>query len=105
MILSMNRLLRTTLILLMLIGVNAKSFSQSMKKIDIALCLDLSGSTNGLIDKFREGIWDIVNEVNKLSPAPEVRIGLVAYGRPSYGKSTDYVKVMYDLTDCLLYTS
>jgi hypothetical protein len=94
----MKRLVTISMILL-LMAVNIKSFSQNAKKIDIVLCLDLSASTNGLIDKFREGYWEIINELGKLSPTPEVRLGIVTHGRPSYGKSTYYVKVMYDLTD------
>lgn len=95
----MKRLLTIPIIIALILAINIKSFSQNTRKIDIALCLDLSASTNGLIDKFREAIWQILNETNKLSPTPEIRIGLVAYGRPSYGRSSYFVKVMSDLTD------
>jgi len=95
----MKRLLTIPVLFIVFLTASINSFSQNTKKIDIVFCLDLSASTNGLIDKFREGYWEIINEVNKLSPTPEVRIGIVTHGRPSYGKSTYYVKVMYDLTD------
>lgn len=66
--------------------------------IDVVFCLDLSGSTNGLIDDVRERIWEIVNQVNSYRPAPEFRIGVVGFSRPSFGAKTGYVKVLQDLT-------
>ncbi len=66
--------------------------------IEIAFCLDLSGSTNGLIDNFRESIWGVINHINLYKPAQQLRIGVVGFSRPSFGKSSAYVKVLSNLT-------
>ena len=67
-------------------------------KLDIVFCLDLSGSTNGLIIDVRESLWHIVNQVKLLEPAPEFRLGLVGFSRPSFKQENAYVKVLCDLT-------
>ena len=66
--------------------------------IDVVFCLDLSGSTNGLLDDVREKLWEIVNQVNSYRPAPEFRIGVIGFSRPSFGSQTSYVKVLQPLT-------
>ena len=63
--------------------------------------MDLSGSTNGLIDDLRDHIWDIALQFKAVKPAPLLRIGLVAYSRPSFGKSTGYAKLLSPLTEDL----
>ena len=68
-------------------------------RIDIVMCLDLSASTNGLIDDVREKLWDIINEVNSYRPAPALRIGIVAFSRPSFGTKNGYVKVLHSLSN------
>ncbi len=75
-----------------------KSVSDTVPEIDMVFCLDLSGSTNGLIDNFRENIWSVVNQVNNFSPKQRFRIGVVGFSRPSFGKSSAYVKVLSWLT-------
>lgn len=70
----------------------------NINKLDIVFCLDLSGSTNGLISDVREGLWHIVNQVNLMEPQPQFRIAIVGFSRPSYKKENGYVKVICDLT-------
>lgn len=77
---------------------NTSSPSRGREAIDVVLCLDLSGSTNGLLDDVREKLWDIINQVNSYRPAPELRIGVVAFSRPSFGAKSGYVKVLQNLT-------
>lgn len=64
----------------------------------MVFCLDLSGSTNGLLDDVREKIWEIVNQVNSYRPAPEFRIGVIGFSRPSFKQENAYVKVLQQLT-------
>lgn len=66
--------------------------------VDIVFCLDLSGSTNGLVDRMRNHIWDYVNVFNGSFPKADFRIGFVGFARPSFGKDNYYVKVISDLT-------
>ncbi len=67
--------------------------------LDVVFCLDLSGSTNGLIDNVRENIWGIVNLTSSMRPETHLRIGVVGYSRPSFGKNDFYVKTLSKLTD------
>ena len=67
--------------------------------LDIVFCIDLSGSTNGLIDDVREQLWMIINQAHELEPVPDLRIGIIGFSRPSFGKEKAYVKVLANLTN------
>jgi hypothetical protein len=71
------------------------------KELDIVFCLDLSGSTNGLIEDFRENLWYISNQLLAMEPSPVLRIGVVGFSRPSFGKNNAYIKILSDITDDL----
>jgi hypothetical protein len=73
--------------------------SRNRGTIDVVFCLDLSGSTNGLIDDLREKIWDMVNQVGAYRPSPTFRIGVVGFARPSFKAENSYVKILYPLTE------
>ncbi len=60
--------------------------------IDLVICLDTSGSMNGLIESAKVKIWDIVNELAKAKPEPKLRISLYTYGSPHYGKESGWVR-------------
>jgi hypothetical protein len=66
--------------------------------VDIVFCLDLSGSTNGIVDRLRNHIWDYVNVFSGSFPRADFRFGFVGFARPSFGKDNYYVKVISDLT-------
>ncbi len=77
----------------------ATSFCQRDKvPMDVVFTLDLSASTNGLVDDVRDHLWDIVNQVNTYRPDVDLRIGIVAFSRPSFGRENGYVKILCDLT-------
>ncbi len=67
--------------------------------IDIVFVVDISGSTGGILSSVRGKFWEIQNELSRLSPAPDYRVGIVCMGRPSFKKDNNYVKVISDLTD------
>lgn len=67
--------------------------------IDIVFVIDISGSTGGILSAVRGKFWEIQNEIARLDPDPEYRIGIVCMGRPSFKKENNYVKVISDLTD------
>lgn len=78
--------------------------NQASKKehpIDLVICLDTSSSMNGLIDSAKQKIWDIVNELATAKPRPHLRVGLYAYGSPSFGSASGFVHKQVDLTDDL----
>ena len=96
----MTKALKTLLLffLLILFTGNDAIRSRDRGAIDVVLLLDLSGSTNGLLDDVREKLWEIVNQVNSYRPAPEFRIGVIGFSRPSFGSQYSYVKILQPLT-------
>jgi uncharacterized protein YegL len=51
----------------------------SRPKIDVVFVLDTTGSMAGLIHAAKEKIWSIATTMASAQPAPEIRMGLVAY--------------------------
>lgn len=71
------------------------------RHIDVVLAIDTSGSMDALLDSARARLWDIVNEIDRQDADAELRVGLLAFGTPSYGESSGFVKVLQPLTDDL----
>lgn len=79
-----------------------RAFCQDEKpQIEIVFCLDLSGTTNGLLESVKENIWQLITDLDRFEPKANVRIGLVVHGRPSFGKENDYAKILINLTQDL----
>jgi Mg-chelatase subunit ChlD len=74
----------------------ASSSSQSggRPRVDIVFALDTTSSMTGLIDGAKAKIWEIARRAQEGQPAPEVRIGLVAYR----DRGDEYVTKVLDLT-------
>jgi hypothetical protein len=87
-------------LLLTVFSVSAQERTYS-RPLDIVFCLDLSGSTNGLLTDVRDNLWLMSNELDQMSPRPDLRIGIVGFSRPSFGKNNAYVKVLSNLTNDL----
>ncbi|MCX6290658.1 MAG: VWA domain-containing protein [Bacteroidetes bacterium] len=76
------------------------SFAQEKTTpVEIVFCIDLSASTNGILDRFRDHLWDYVHFFDQCSPKGNFKIGFVAFSRPSYKRENSYVKVIQDLSD------
>lgn len=71
------------------------------KAIDLVICLDVSGSMNGLIDSAKIRLWDIVNEMARLKPTPNLRVALYSYGATGYPADKGWVRKELDLTEDL----
>jgi hypothetical protein len=69
--------------------------------INLAICLDTSGSMSGLIDAARQKIWDIVNDLALAEPTPDLRVALLTFGSPAYGPETGWVRVQTPFTEDL----
>ncbi len=69
------------------------------KSVDVVIAMDLSGSTNGLLENFRAKFWDIINQWKLFKPSPNLRIGIVGFSRLSFPSQNGYVKIICDLTD------
>jgi hypothetical protein len=68
------------------------------RPIDLVICLDVSGSMNGLVDSAKIKLWDVVNEMARLKPTPNLRVGLYSYGHTSYPADKGWVRKDIDLT-------
>ena len=66
--------------------------------IDVVVCLDVSGSMNGLIDSAKRKLWTIVNDLAKIRPTPNLRVALYSYGHVEYDPKAGWVRKNLDLT-------
>jgi hypothetical protein len=88
------------------VGLAAPALAADVKpaakaEIDVALCLDVSGSMNGLIDSAKLKLWDIVNDLGKIKPTPNLRVALYSYGHSTYDPKSGWVRKETDLTNDL----
>lgn len=65
--------------------------------IDVAFCLDTTGSMTGLIEGAKQKIWGIVNTIAAAQPRPTLRIALVAYR----DQNDEYVTRKFEFTSDL----
>ena len=77
---------------------SAAAIQHAPKDIDLAICLDTSGSMGGLIESAKQRLWALVNDLGKAEPAPRLRIAVLAYGSPLYGADNGWVKTLVPLT-------
>ncbi|MEP7168967.1 MAG: vWA domain-containing protein [Bacteroidota bacterium] len=71
------------------------------RHVDLVFCMDLSASTNGVLNDVRNRIWNIANGILRENEKTDLRIGVVGYGRPSFGGRTGFVKVISELSNDL----
>ena len=57
----------------------ANPIANQPAKIEVVFALDTTGSMSGLIQTAKEKIWSIASSIAQAKPAPEIRMGLVAY--------------------------
>ncbi len=73
----------------------------SDKHIDLVICLDTSGSMDGLIESAKQKLWAVVNELATAKPRPNLRVGLYQYGNDGLNAETGWVQRLCPLTDDL----
>jgi hypothetical protein len=71
---------------------------KASQPIDLVLCLDTSNSMDGLIASAKIKLWDIVNDLAKVQPAPDLRVALYSYGNNGYDEKRGWVRKELDLT-------
>jgi len=71
------------------------------KLIDVAICLDTSNSMDGLIASAKAKLWDIVNDLAKARPTPELRVAILSYGNNRYTQESGWVRKDLDFTSDL----
>lgn len=69
--------------------------------IELAVCLDTSGSMDGLINSARQKLWTIVNDLAKAEPTPELRVALLSFGNDSNSAENGWVQVETPFTEDL----
>ena len=69
--------------------------------VELAICLDTSGSMDGLIDAARQKIWAIVNELALAEPTPKLRVALLTFGNDGHPAERGWVKVDVPFTEDL----
>lgn len=79
----------------------ASEVARDDARVDLAICLDTSGSMNGLIDAARQGIWAIVNDFALAKPAPRIRVALLTFGNDGHNKENGWVEVQTAFTEDL----
>ena len=71
--------------------------------IEVAIALDTSGSMKSLRDAARLKLWEIVQEIALVEPAPTLRVALLSYGRKDEHKN-GWMRVETDLTTDLTWS-
>ncbi len=66
-------------------------------RVEAVFVLDTTGSMSGLIEAAKEKIWSIASTMATAQPAPEIRIGLVAYRDRGDAYVTQVVNLSADL--------
>ena len=67
--------------------------------IELAICLDTSGSMDGLLNSVRQKLWTIVNDLAKAEPTPTLRVALLSYGNDGHNPENGWVKVETPFTE------
>ncbi|MBI3099507.1 MAG: VWA domain-containing protein, partial [Planctomycetes bacterium] len=83
------------------VGTPAPATADPGKPVDLAICLDTSGSMDGLIDAARRKLWDITNELATAKPTPRLRVALLTYGNDGHNAETGWVRVDHSFTEDL----
>jgi len=91
---------RIILIFFLLLFSQSSWINKSAKVLnyDLVICVDLSASTNGILNDIRNRMWIIINGIHRKYENVNLRIGVVGYGRPSFGSSDGYVRIISNLT-------
>lgn len=71
---------------------------EKTKSVDVVLCLDTSGSMDGLIDSAKRKLWAIVNDLAKMEPTPSLRVALYSYGNNTYDAKKGWVRREVELS-------
>lgn len=69
--------------------------------VQFAICLDTSGSMEGLLDSARQKLWAITNELALADPAPRLEVALLTYGNDGHNAERGWVAKHLDFTEDL----
>lgn len=86
------------LLALLILSSGAQPVAEELRPIDLAICLDTSGSMSGLIEAAKQKLWAVVNELVQATPTPYLRVALIEYGNTGIHPETGWVEKKLDLT-------
>lgn len=69
--------------------------------VEVAICLDTSGSMDGLLEAAKQKLWTIVNEFVFAEPQPKLRVALLTYGNDGHNQENGWVQLETGLTEDL----
>lgn len=98
-----RQLIRAAVVICAVFHVNrslAQDAKPATRDVDLVICLDVSGSMDGLLESAKVKLWNVVNELAKMKPTPNLRVGLYTHGGVGTGYNADrgWVKKELDLT-------
>lgn len=73
----------------------------SRRTVELAICLDTSGSMDGLIEAAKLKLWDIVNDLALATPTPRLRVALLTYGNDGHVAEDGWVHIDSPFTEDL----
>jgi hypothetical protein len=80
-------------------GPRNRVLGDETRPVDVVICIDTSGSMEDLLDSTRARIWDVVNELARMKPTPELRVGLLSYGTEQATENEGWIVHHLDLTE------
>ncbi|NJN14480.1 MAG: VWA domain-containing protein [Planctomycetes bacterium] len=83
------------------VALRADEVEKEPRVIDLAICLDTSGSMKGLLDSARHKIWSIVNDLALAKPLPRLRVAFLTFGNNGHDEKAGWVRVHANLTEDL----
>lgn len=95
----MNRSRIVSLVLTALLAAATPLAAQETRPVDVVVVLDTSGSMENLLDATRARLWDVVNELGRMEPTPELRVGLISFGTEKATEEQGFIIRHIDLTD------
>ncbi len=82
-------------------GIALNHATDEIPKIQVAICLDVSNSMDGLIDQTKSQLWKMVNELatsKKGEVTPDIELALYEYGNSGLSATNGYIRQVTKLT-------
>ena len=71
------------------------------RMVELAICLDTSGSMDGLIGAAKQKLWAIVNDLALAEPTPALEVALLTFGNDGHDAEAGWVAVQTPFTSDL----
>ena len=82
-------------------AIAAEAAADERPCVQLALCLDTSGSMDDLIDSARQKLWAIVNDLALARPTPRLEVALLTFGNDGHDEERGWVKLDIPFTEDL----